>query len=79
MIHSSHRNRKTKAMAEVLAMIAAVELAPHRQSPFREIEEGFRGRALLSLLLHWKNIVPHARIAPSSCRRKEWFEILLEA
>jgi hypothetical protein len=45
MIYSSHRKRKTKAMAEVLAMIAAVELAPHRQSPFREIEEGFQGES----------------------------------
>jgi len=28
MIHSSRRDRKTKAIAEVLAMIAAAEFAP---------------------------------------------------
>jgi hypothetical protein len=41
MIHSSRRDRKTKAIAEVLAMIADThpELAPHHPSPVRETEE----------------------------------------
>ena len=38
MIHSSRRDRKTKAIAEVLAMIADAdpELAPHHPSPVCE-------------------------------------------
>jgi hypothetical protein len=41
MIHSSRRDRKTKAIAEVLAMIADAhpELDPHRPRPVREIDE----------------------------------------
>jgi hypothetical protein len=41
MIHSSHRNRKTKAIAEVLAMIADAhpELTPHHPRPVRETDE----------------------------------------
>jgi hypothetical protein len=41
MIHSSHRDRKTKAVAEVLAMIPVVhhELMPHRPRPVRETDE----------------------------------------
>jgi hypothetical protein len=36
MIHSSHRDRKAKAIAEVLAMIDA---APHRPRPVHETDE----------------------------------------
>ena len=40
MIHSSHRDRKAKAIAEVLAMIDAdLPLAPHRPSPVLETDE----------------------------------------
>jgi hypothetical protein len=40
MIHSSHRDRKAKAIAEVLAMIDAdLLLAPHRPRPVLETEE----------------------------------------
>ena len=41
MIHSSHRDRKTKAIAEALAMIADahLELDPHRPRPVRETDE----------------------------------------
>src|ERR1700730_9048356 len=41
MIRSSHRDRKTKAIAEVLAMIPDVypELVPHRPRPVRETDE----------------------------------------
>ena len=41
MIHSSRRDRKARATAEVLAMIADVhpELAPHRPRPARETDE----------------------------------------
>src|SRR6202040_1555781 len=41
MIHSSRRDRKAKAIAEVLAMIAdaQVPLAPHRPRPVLETEE----------------------------------------
>jgi hypothetical protein len=41
MIHSSHRDRKTKAIAEALAMIADAhpELDPHRPRPVRETDE----------------------------------------
>jgi hypothetical protein len=41
MIHSSHRDRKTKAIAEALAMIPDVhpELVPHRPRPVRETDE----------------------------------------
>jgi hypothetical protein len=41
MIHSSRRDRKTKAIAEALAMIADAhpELDPHRPRPVREIDE----------------------------------------
>ena len=41
MIHSSRRDRKTKAIAEALAMIADAhpELAPHRPRPVRETDE----------------------------------------
>ena len=41
MIHSLHRNRKAKAIAEVLAMIADAHppLAPHGPRPVRETDE----------------------------------------
>ena len=41
MIHSSRRDRKTKAIAEVLAMIgdAHPELDPHQPRPVRETDE----------------------------------------
>jgi hypothetical protein len=41
MIHSSRRDRKTKAIAEVLAMFADAhpELAPHRPRSVRETDE----------------------------------------
>jgi hypothetical protein len=41
MIHSSRRDRKTKAIAEALAMIPNVhpELVPHRPRPVRETDE----------------------------------------
>jgi hypothetical protein len=41
MIHSSRRDRKAKATAEVLAMIADAhpELASHRPHPVRETDE----------------------------------------
>lgn len=42
MIRSSHRDRKAKAIAEVLAMIADGHppITPHRPPPDRETEEG---------------------------------------
>ena len=41
MIHSSRRDRKAKAIAEVLAMIANAQapLAPHRPHPVLEADE----------------------------------------
>jgi len=41
MIHSSHRDRKAKAIAEVMAMIAGVhpERAPYRPHPVHETDE----------------------------------------
>jgi hypothetical protein len=47
MIHSSRRDRKTKAIAEVLAMIADVhtELEPHRRRAARETDEWLWGSA----------------------------------
>jgi hypothetical protein len=41
MIHSSRRDRKTKAIVEALAMIADAhpELAPHQPRPVRETDE----------------------------------------
>ncbi len=41
MIHSSRRDRKTKAIAEVLAMIADAhpECVPHRPRPVLETEK----------------------------------------
>ena len=41
MIHSSRRDRKARATAEVLAMIADVhpKRAPHRPRPARETDE----------------------------------------
>ena len=41
MIHSSRRYRKTKAIAEALAMLADAhpELVPHRPRPVRETDE----------------------------------------
>jgi hypothetical protein len=40
MIHTSHRDRNAKAIAEVLAMIDAdLPLAPHRPRPVLETEE----------------------------------------
>jgi hypothetical protein len=47
MIHSSRRDRKTKAIAEVLAMIADAHppLAPLRPCPVLETEEWLGERA----------------------------------
>jgi hypothetical protein len=47
MIHSSRRERKTKAIAEVLAMIsdAHPELVRHRPRPVRETDEWMRESA----------------------------------
>jgi hypothetical protein len=47
MIHSSRRDRKTKAIAEALAMIADAhpELDPHRPRPVRETDEWLRESA----------------------------------
>jgi hypothetical protein len=47
MIHSSRRDRKTKAIAEVLAMVADAhpELAPHHPRPVRETDEWLRESA----------------------------------
>ena len=42
MIHSSRRDREVKAIAEVLAMIAAPELAPYRPRAGRETNEWLR-------------------------------------
>ena len=41
MIHSSRRDRKSKAIAEALAMLADAhpELDPHRPRPVRETDE----------------------------------------
>ena len=41
MIHTSRRDRKAKAIAEVLAMIANAQapLAPHRPRPVLEADE----------------------------------------
>jgi hypothetical protein len=41
MIHSSRRDRKAKALADVLAMMADAypRLAPHRPRPILETEE----------------------------------------
>ena len=41
MIHSSHLDRKAKAITEVLAMIADAprELAPHHPRPVRETDD----------------------------------------
>src|ERR1700730_16503006 len=41
MIHSSRRDRKTKAIAEAVAMIADAhpEVDPHRPRPVRETDE----------------------------------------
>src|SRR6202047_4744400 len=41
MLHSSRRDRKTKASAEALAMLADAhpELVPHRPRPVRETDE----------------------------------------
>jgi hypothetical protein len=39
MIHPSRRDRKTKAVAEALAMIPAAELAPYRPLLVREKDE----------------------------------------
>ena len=43
MIHSSRRDRKTKAIAEALAMLADAhpELVPYRPRPVRETDEWF--------------------------------------
>jgi hypothetical protein len=47
MIHSSRRDRKAKAIAEVLAMIADARppQTPHRPCPGLETEEGLFGSA----------------------------------
>jgi hypothetical protein len=57
MIHSSRRDRKAKAIAEVLAMIADAypPLAPHRPRP--ETEE-CSSKAPPNLSRLWKNIMP---------------------
>jgi hypothetical protein len=46
MLYSSRRNRKTKAIAEVLAMIASArQLAPHRLDATADAEESLYGSA----------------------------------
>jgi hypothetical protein len=47
MIHSSRRERKTKAIVEVLAMLADAhpELVRHRPRPVLKTEEWLRERA----------------------------------
>jgi hypothetical protein len=49
MIHSSRRDRKAKAIAEVLAMIANAQapLAPHRPRPVLEADERLYRRRIL--------------------------------
>jgi hypothetical protein len=42
MIHSSHRHRKIKALAEMLALIATAEPAPCRLHSGREATEWLR-------------------------------------
>src|ERR1700737_503046 len=39
MIHTSRRDGKARAIAEVLAMIANVQAAPHRPRPVLEADE----------------------------------------
>jgi hypothetical protein len=59
MIHSSRRDRKAKAIAEVLAMIADAhpELEPYRPRPVLETEEWlFESATNLSRL--GRNIMP---------------------
>src|SRR5580700_5880902 len=49
MIHTSRRDRKAKAIAEVLAMIANAQapLAPHRPRPVLEADERLYRRRIL--------------------------------
>ena len=58
MIHTSHRDRKAKAIAEVLAMIDAdLPLAPHRPRPVLETRNG-SSKAPPNLSRLGKNIMP---------------------
>ena len=69
MIHSSHRDRKAKAIAEVLAMIDAdLPLAPHRPRPVHETANG-SSKAPPNLLRLGKNIMPSV-LRKSSVLRK---------
>jgi hypothetical protein len=54
MIHSSRRERKTKAIAEVLAMIADAhpELAPHHPRPVRKTDE-WLCKSTIEFALRW--------------------------
>ncbi|HUI22676.1 MAG TPA: hypothetical protein VLZ74_16780 [Methylocella sp.] len=45
MIHSSRRNRKSKVIAEVLAIIADTELATHRSPLYHEINGRLGGES----------------------------------
>ena len=46
MIHLSHRDRRNKAIAEVLAMIADVGLVPCEPRFVRETDEGLREQSV---------------------------------
>jgi len=61
MIHSSRRDRKAKAIAEVLAMIADAHppVVLHRPRPDLDTEEG-HSKAPLNLSRLWRNIMPSA-------------------
>jgi hypothetical protein len=75
MIHSSHRDRKTKAIAEALAMIADAhpELVPHRPRPVHETDEWLWESATefcaaLDQLCraHYGNLREHSRQPPGA-------------
>jgi hypothetical protein len=59
MIHSSRRDRKAKAIAEVLAMIADAypPLAPNRPRPVLETEE-WPFESATEFIGLWKNLMP---------------------
>jgi hypothetical protein len=70
MIHSSRRDRKTKAIAEALAMIADAhpELDPHRPRPVRETDEWLWESAteFCAMLDHYagRNMLPKLQSLP---------------
>jgi hypothetical protein len=83
MIHSSHRDRKAKAIAEALAMIgdAHPELDPHRPRPVREMNSC--GRAPSNFAPRWTamqgalwKLREHSRQPPGAhARRAELTQI----